>query len=499
MQSSPSPLRPSALLIGFFGLVAAIVASLNPEVLPEGLSPLGMRTLGCTWIMAVWWIGSGLSLAIPALIPLALFPVLGIADSSTVAAPYAHKMVLLLLCGFLLAQAVERWDLHKRMALQVLVRIGRSGWAVTAGVMAVTAVLSMWISNTATVLMMLPIVQALALAARMQNPGSPDNDAFGKSLLLGLAYAASIGGTVTPVGTPPNLLFQATYAESFPGAPELGFAAWMEMALPAASALLLIAWFALNRGLVKVPATYRVGHANLLKDQLNALGPWTAAQRRVGIGFAITCALWVLRVPLTQKAGEEPLLGLPWGFSPGVHDSTIAAFMVIVFFLLPSGSSQPEAPRQILDWRVAKQVPWDLLLLFGGGIALSVGFKTSGLTSWLADQLTILTTLPVPLMIACLCLFVTFLTEVTSNTATTALLLPVLAATATATGIDPLLLMVPATLAASCAFMLPVATAPNAIVLGSGDLDAQEMLRTGLVLNVIGVVPITLAVLWWVS
>ena len=508
MQSTPSPLRPKVLLLGAAGLIAAIAVSASPEVLPEGLTPIGVRTLGCAWIMAVWWIGSGLSLAIPALIPLALFPVLGIADSAAVAAPYAHKMVILLLCGFLLAQAVERWDLHRRLALQVLVRIGRSGWAVTAGVMAVTAILSMWISNTATVLMMLPIVQALVLAARTQNPGSPNNDAFGRSLLLGLAYSASVGGTMTPVGTPPNLLFQATYAESFPDAPEIGFATWMEMAIPAAFTLLILIWFALNRGLIKVPRSYMVGHASLLRDQLSGLGPWTRAQRRVGIGFAITCLLWVLRVPLTVKPGNEPFaflesFGFPtaaqWGLPAAVHDSTIAAFMVIIFFLVPSGMTRSDSPRRLLDWRIAKNVPWDLLLLFGGGIALSVGFKTSGLTTWLAAQLAVLTTLPVPLMIVSLCLFVTFLTEVTSNTATTALLLPVLAATATATGVDPLLLMVPATLSASCAFMLPVATAPNAIVLGSGDLDANQMLRTGLLLNVMGVIPITLAVLWWAS
>jgi len=471
--------RAWVLLLGVAGLGFFLVLSFSPELRPAGLSGPACRTLGCAFIMASWWIGSRLPLAIPSLLPLALFPVYQIADAKQTAAPYADKMVMLLLCGFLLALAVEKWDLHRRIALTVLVAVGRGPMTLTLAVMGITAALSMWISNTATTLMMLPIVLALAATAARANDDPGANRRFALLMLLGLAYAASIGGMATPVGTPPNLIFGNVFAEHFPDQPEIGFAGWMRMALPVALTMLLLAWILLNKVLLPLPRGYRLGRRNILREQLDAMGPWTAPEIRVAIGFAVTAALWVGRKAL---------------FLPEVHDSTIAAAMVVVFFVAPSGGRADQSER-LLEWKDSSRVPWGLLLLFGGGLALSAGFKTSGLTTWLGGELEPLAQLPAPLMIAGVCLVVTFLTEVTSNTATTALILPVLAAIAKGTGTDPLLMMVPATLAASCAFMLPVATAPNAIVIGTERVEPGEMARTGLLLNLLGAIPITLFVL----
>ncbi|MBJ95058.1 MAG: hypothetical protein CMP23_11380 [Rickettsiales bacterium] len=488
-ESGAGELRSWVLVVGALGLLLAVVGSLflpsihssGPELeAKSALSREALRTLGCAWLMAWWWIGSRLPLAVPSLIPLALFPLLGILDSKAAARPYADRMVLLLLCGFLLALAVEKWSLHRRVALAVLVRFGRSPALLVATVMGISALLSMWISNTATTLMMLPIVMALVASASDENPDARVNGRFGQLLMLALAYSASIGGMATPVGTPPNLIFASVYADQFPSAAEIDFASWMQIGVPVSALMLAVCWLLLTRLLLPLPSDYRLGDRQVLRARLRALGSMNSAERRVAVGFLLTCLLWVFRTKL----------GLP----AAVHDSTIAAAMVIVFFLAPSGAPAGKAPR-LLEWSDSRQLPWGLLLLFGGGIALSSAFKASGLTAWLATQLEFLTALPAVLMIAGICLVVTLLTELTSNTATTALILPVLAATAASTGVDPLLLMVPATLAASCAFMLPVATAPNAIVVGSGAVDTASMVRCGLVLNLSGVIPITWMVL----
>jgi sodium-dependent dicarboxylate transporter 2/3/5 len=475
------PLRTGVILLGIAGLIATILWSNQPQLLPDGLPPAGARTLGCAFLMAAWWIGSRLPLAVPSLVPLAAFPLLGITDSKTVAAPYADRMVMLLLCGFLLALAVEKWNLHRRIALSVLVTFGKGPVSLSAAVMGIAAVLSMWISNTATTLMMLPIVAALVTQAAAQNEDPEANRRFGLLLLLGLAYAASIGGMATPVGTPPNLIFAGQFAESFPDLPEITFIDWMRIGVPVAAVMLVLAWGLLNFVLLPVRKGYRLGDRSALRQQLAGLGRWTTAEKLVAVGFTLTAALWVLRKPL--------------GFPSAVHDSTIAAAAVIVFFLMPSFAKEEGAGPRLLEWRDAQRLPWGLLLLFGGGIALSKGFGTSALTNWLGGQLEFLVSLPVLLMVVGICMTVTFLTEITSNTATTALLMPVLAAVAISTGTDPLLLMIPATLAASCAFMLPVATAPNAIVVGTGVVAPEDMMRTGLLLNIVGVVPVTIAVL----
>jgi len=495
------PLRGRVIVLGTAGLIASILWSHQPGLLPDGLPPEGARTLGCAFLMATWWIGSRLPLAVPSLVPLAVFPLLGITDSKTVAAPYADRMVMLLLCGFLLALAVEKWNLHRRIALSVLVTFGKGPISLSAAVMGIAAILSMWISNTATTLMMLPIVAALVTQAADQNEDPEANRRFGLLLLLGLAYAASIGGMATPVGTPPNLIFAGQFAESFPGLPEITFIDWMRIGVPVAAVMLVLAWGLLNFVLLPVRKGYQLGERDGLRKQLAELGRWTTAEKLVAVGFTLTAALWVLRKPLGNlwlNLSAAIPLGHPSDileFTRGIHDSTIAAAAVIVFFLMPSFAKEEGAAPRLLEWRDAQRLPWGLLLLFGGGIALSKGFGTSGLTSWLGGQLEFLVSLPVLLMVVGICMTVTFLTEITSNTATTALLMPVLAAVAISTGTDPLLLMIPATLAASCAFMLPVATAPNAIVVGTGVVAPEDMMRTGMLLNLVGVIPITVVVL----
>jgi solute carrier family 13 (sodium-dependent dicarboxylate transporter), member 2/3/5 len=475
-----TPLRMWVVWVGIFGLLACTALSFQTALLPQGLNPLAVRTLGCAWLMAWWWIGSGLPLAVPSLVPLAAFPVLGIMDSKSVAAPYADHIVILLLCGFLLALAVEKWKLHERIALHVLLKVGASPAGLVMGVMGITAVLSMWISNTATTLMMLPIVLALVGECREVNADEVANKRFGQLMLLALAYSASIGGMATPVGTPPNLFFQSAYSEAFPAADPITFLAWMRVGVPVALVMLACTFWMLTRHSLPIPSTYKMGERTSLMAQLRELGAMRQPETRVAVGFGVTCMLWILRGPL--------------GFPSEIHDSTIAAGMAIVFFLWPSGGRSGESER-LLVWKDADAVPWGLLLLFGGGIALSQAFKSTELTVFLGDQLAVLSELPAVFMILGVCLGVTFLTEVTSNTATTSLILPVLAATAGTTGVDPLLLMVPATLAASCAFMLPVATAPNAIVVGSGEVDQATMVRTGIKLNLLGTLPITVVVL----
>ena len=477
-DKSPPALRYWVIWVGIIGLAAAYFVSGRPDWLPEGLTPEGVNTLGVAWLMAWWWMGSRLPMAVAALAPLALFPFLGILNAQSAAAPYSDKMVMLLLCGFLLALAVEKWGLHRRVALMVLIRVGRTPSGLLAGVMCITAAMSMWISNTATTLMMLPIVLALVASCRVENGDDKANLHFAQSMLLALAYSASIGGLATPVGTPPNLLFQGIYSEHFPNAPEIGFGDWMLLGLPVALSMLFITWFLLTKYLLPVPSGYKMGDRAALTDRLKLLGNMSVAEKRVAVGFAITCFLWVFRKQL----------GLP----STVHDSTIAAAMAIIFFLYPSGEA--ERP-QLLEWRDAKALPWGLLLLFGGGIALSKAFEASELTSYLGGLLVALGGLPTLVMVIGIAISVTFLTEITSNTATTSLILPVLAAASVSAGLDPLLLMIPATLAASCAFMLPVATAPNAIVVGSGQVDQETMVRTGVYLNLIGVAPIAIIVM----
>lgn len=410
----------------------------------------------------VWWISEAVPIPITSLLPLALFPLTGVLSKEQVAQAYGSSLILLLLGGFMLSKAMEHSGAHKRLALYMIRLIGgSSGKHIVWGFMLASAVLSMWISNTATVLMLLPVAWAVLAQSR--------DDYLAAPLMLGIAYSASVGGLGTPIGTPPNLVFMDVYAQTTGN--EVGFLQWMAVALPVVIVLIpIMAWW-LTRSISNTEAI-----------SLPSVSAWTSHEKRVLLVFALTALAWVTR--------KEPFGGWSeWLGLPGANDASVAFIAVIAMFVIPAGKHDSKGNQtRLLNWEKASDIHWGVLLLFAGGLCIAKGFSESGLGQLMAESLVLLQTVPLLLMLLGLCLFVTFLTETTSNTASAALLLPILAAAATAMNIDPALLMYPAVLSASCAFMLPVATAPNAIVFAGGHVSSQRMAREGLVLNLIGAV-----------
>lgn len=436
-----------AAAIGLFFVLTAI-----------GWSNDAAITAGVTVVCALWWIFEPVPIPFTSLIPLAVLPLFGVLTPNEVGQSFGSPLILLLMGGFMLSTAMADSGAHRRIALYMVNLFGgNSARGLVLGFMAASALLSMWISNTATTLMLLPV--ALAVLER--------TDRFmAVPLLLGIAYAASIGGLGTPIGTPPNLIFMQVHQNQFGTAPN--FVEWMTWGLPVVFILVPLAGLWLTRGLrlqqpVHLPRT----------------GEWRPAEKRVLIMFTLTALAWITRE--APFGGWSTWLGLPQA-----NDASVALIAVICMAVLPNGEGE-----RLLHWETVRKIPWGVLLLFAGGIALANGFVASGLADIIAAELDVLVGLPPWLIVLSLCLTVTFLTEVTSNTATASLLMPLLAATAIATDIEPMLLMVPAALSASCAFMLPVATAPNAIVYGSELITVQQMARAGLALNLLGAVVIT--------
>lgn len=417
------------------------------------------KTAAVTVLCAVWWSFEPIPIPATSLIPFALLPILGVISDKEVATAYGHHLILLLLGGFILSTAMEKSGVHRRLAIGTVRLIGASGGkTLVLGFMLASAFLSMWISNTATTLMLLPIASAVLAECKDKRVAAP--------LLLGIAYGASVGGIGTPVGTPPNVIFMAQY-ESITGQ-EFSFLEWMKLGVPIVVVMLPLMWLWLTRHLHKTS-----------KLELPKLSSWRIEEKRVLIIFAITAIAWITRT--------QPFGGWTGLFNtPEIGDSTIALFMVVIMFIIPNGKG-----GKLLDWETAQGIPWGLLVLFGGGIALAKAFSASGLSETLGQLLSGLSTLPTMLMILGICFFVTFLTEITSNTATTTLLMPILGTAALGANLEPTLLMIPAAISASCAFMFPVATAPNAIVYGEGTFPLNRMICEGLVLNLIGVVVIT--------
>jgi sodium-dependent dicarboxylate transporter 2/3/5 len=437
---------------------------------PGGLSPAGWRTAAVTVLMAILWITEALPLAATALLPLVLFPVLGIASMEAAAAPYANPLIFLFMGGFLIALAIERSNLHRRMALTLLSAIGAREDLQVGGIMLATAAVSMWVSNTATALMMLPV--ALSMVPR-DGPGlaASRQSGFPAALLLAVAYGASIGGVATLVGTPPNALF-AGYMLDQHGI-EIGFGRWMLVGVPVSLAMLLCAWLILTRVLYPLGRAPVPGAREAVRRALAELGPATAAEKRTALVFAVTALLWLTR-PLLQKL--FPALAL--------SDTGIAMAGALALFVIPAGGA---AGGRLLDWAHAERLPWGVLLLFGGGLSLAAAISESGLADWIGGRLVAFDDWPAIALIAAVALLITLFSELASNTATAATFLPVVAALATRLGEDPLTLAIPATLAASFGFMLPVATPPNAIVFASGRISVPEMLRAGAWLDVLGV------------
>jgi sodium-dependent dicarboxylate transporter 2/3/5 len=422
----------------------------------SGYSGAVVITGAVTVLCIVWWIFESLPIPVTSLVPLAVMPMSGVLTAAETAQAYGSPLILLLLGGFLLSRGMESTGAHRRIALAVINLVGgHSPRRLVLGFMVTGALLSMWISNTATVLMLLPV--ALAVLGSVG-----DRQALAPPLLLGLAWACSIGGIGTPIGTPPNLLFMQVYADTT--GEEIGFTRWMGWAVPVVVTLVPLAWLWLTRRLPdRVPVV------------LPEVGPWRSAERRVLLIFGLTAVAWMTRA--------EPFGGWrEWLHIPTANDASVALLAVVLLFLVRDREGET-----LISWKQAADIPWGVLILFGGGICIAKAFVASGLSQLAGDAVLVATELPRYALLLLLCLIVTFLTEATSNTATTALLMPILAAAAVAAGIEPALLMAPAAMAASCAFMLPVATAPNAVIFGSGEVPIQRMVREGLVVNLLGV------------
>lgn len=423
-------------------------------------------TASVTLLVAWWWVTEPIAIPATSLIPLALFPLFGVISASDAAQAFGNKLIQLMFGGFLLSAAMEKSGAHRRIALALVNFCGASsGRRMVLGFMTASALLSMWISNAATTLMLLPIVLAVV--------GQTSNVSFQKALIIGIAWAASIGGIATPIGTPPNLVFMQVIEEKTEEA--FTFLQWMMLALPIAAVMLPVAWLWLTRKLnsevtVKMPD----------------VGKWRSEEVRALSVFAVTAFLWITR--------QQPFGGWShWTGLTGANDAAIAILGAFAMFIIPSGEKTKDGRLvRLLDWATAKTIPWGILILFAGGICIAKAFGTSGLSELLGSSFSGLSAVPILILVFLICLVVTFLTEVTSNTATATLLMPILVVVALSNEIDPRILMVPATISASFAFMLPVATPPNAIVFGSGKISVSELAREGLVLNLVGVVVISI-------
>ena len=454
--SGSSGLRSAMLVLG--PVLAAAVAAL---LLSAGYE----RDVGIVSFVAVlcvlWWVFEPVPIPVTSLLPLSLLPLLGVLTPAEVGQAYGSPLILLLLGGFLLSKAMEHSGAHRRLALAMVGLFGAaSGRRLVLGFMVASAILSMWISNTATTLMLLPVALAVL-------EGVKERERLAVPLLLGVAYAASVGGVGTPIGTPPNLIFMQIYSE-YTGK-IIGFSQWMSWGVPVVLVMVPAMAFALTRNL-----------RGELSVELPTVGVWSTAEKRVMLVFGLTALAWVTR--------SEPFGGWRvWLDLPQANDASVALLAVVVMFLVPDGRG-----ARLLDWQRASTIPWGVLLLFSGGICLAKGFVSSGLSDILGQWLAGMTVMPTLALIVLVCLVVTFMTETTSNTASTTLLMPVLAAAALAAGIKPELIMVPAAMSASCAFMLPVATAPNTVVFGSGLITVSRMAREGLLLNLLGVMVISL-------
>lgn len=442
-------------IIGFALLLSIGLAS---TLMFIGQSDAIALTAGITLFTAILWVSEALPIPVTSLIPFFAFPMAGVITHKEAASALGSHVIMLLMGAFMLSKALEKSDVHTRLAVYMLRLTGASNAKrLVLAFMLTAAVLSMWISNTATTLMLLPI--ALAILVHFEHPR------LSTALILGIAYAASVGGVGTPIGTPPNIIFMSVYVET--QGHEISFLEWMKTGIPIVVIAIPLMALWLTRGL-----------GRLDNFKMPVVGRWQPAEKRVLIVFGIVALAWVFRPYWTE-----------WLDMKGVGDSSIALAGVVLMFLVPSGKKDVQGNSdqsdRLLDWNTASSIPWGMLLLFAGGICIAKAFMASGLSEQMGLWLTGLSALPVPLLILSICLFVTFLTEITSNTATATLLMPILAAAGTATGIDPAILMMPAAISASCAFMLPVATAPNAIVYGTGKFTIKTMAKEGFVLNLI--------------
>lgn len=460
----------SGRTIGLFtGPVIVLVMVLSGP--PDGLDSSAWHAAAVGLLMAVWWITEALPIPATALLPLALFPLLGVGAFKATASSYAHPLIFLFMGGFVIALAMERWNLHRRIALSLLSAIGTGPRSIIGGFMIATALLSMWVSNTATTLMMLPIGLSVVDLIRDRD-GALDRDGkqFAVALVVAIAYAATIGGLATLIGTPPNALLAGFMSKTY--GVTIGFAQWMLVGLPLMVVMLPVTWLLLTRVIFRFALPEISGGRAAITEQLQALGPMSRGEKLVAAVFVITALLWVFR----------PLIG-DWLPGLALSDYGIAITMALILFILPVDFRRGVFA---MDWETATRLPWGVLLLFGGGLALAGAIADTGLATWIADGIGAMGQLDNLILVIAVAAVIILLTELTSNTATTAAFLPIVGALAVGLGENPLLFVIPATLAASCAFMMPVATPPNAIIFGSGHVTIPQMARAGVFLNILG-------------
>ncbi len=502
------------------GLFLGILLFILPAfILPLDMPDAGRYTLGITLLMATWWVTEALPLPITALLPLIMFPVFGVLPIDKAASGYSDKIIYLFLGGFMLAIAIERWNLHRRIALAIITRIGGSLSGLVWGFILATGALSMWISNTATALMMLPI--GLAVMSQLQcvenEEIARESSAFGKALLMGIAYSSSIGGIATLVGTPTNMVFVGYAEKTYPDMP-IDFATWLWFALPPTMIMLVLCWWYIAKIGYPLRAKLTPEIRQSLDDERDKLGRWSYEEKLVAIIFGAVAAGWILRgfaidalkAPALSKgmlqylADNFAYLGNAaknadyrhyfYGIDlRGISDTTLALVGAFFLFIIPSRQKPDET---LLTWDAAAKLPWDVILLFGGGLALAEGFDSSGLASWIAGQLSSLSTVPFLVLLFAISILVLILTEFASNVATVSMMLPVLAQLSATMNVHPYVFMISATCVASAGFMMPMGTAANALVFGTGKLHIRDMIRTGFWLDIISIVLFTLYAYW---
>lgn len=481
----PGRLRRRVFGLGFGVALAALVYLVMPDEVPAALqngdtayTAHGLAvTAAVAVLMGTWWITEAIPLAATALVPLVAFPLAQVTSFQAVASPYASGTIFLFMGGFFLALALQRWNLHRRIALRTVLLVGTHPRQLVLGFMVATGFLSMWVSNTATAVMMLPIgLSVMALVYPDASGAELLRSRFGKALTLGIAYSASIASLSTLIGTPPNTLMRAYLADNH--GVVIGFGQWMLFAAPMAWLFLLIAWWLLVSVFFRPELDELPGGRTLIKRELEEMGPMITGEKLVALVFVVGALSWIFLPSMFRDRG--------------VTDELIAMCIALALFLIPV---HPRRGIALLDWRTAKEIPWDVLLLFGGGLSLSAMFTASGLSAWIGEVSRGIGGLPVVLVVIAVTALIIMLTEMTSNTATAAAFLPIMGGVAGGINADVMLLVIPVALAATCAFMLPVATPPNAIAFGSGYLRIGDMVRGGIWLNLLGVVLITATVL----
>lgn len=487
----------NSLVLGAIGVMLAIITYF---LIPGDEYSKAPLMAAIVVLMASWWILEVIPIPVTSLLPIFLFPLFNISDVAEVGSYYGKPIIFLFLGGFLLALGLQESGIHKRIALSVVQLIGSSPKRLILGFMISTGFLSMWISNTASVMVMLPIGLSIMEGVKKNVNESKLIEHFGICLMLGIAYAADIGGMATLIGTPPNLIFLELYTQLFPDARPIGFLQWMIIGLPLCIVFMGTGWFILTHLIYRLPSTNLFQERRGISKQLKDMGPMTRDEKLTGLIFLAAAFLWMTGTDIRINEsftihGWRYLLNLDY-----VSDSSVAVATATLLFLIPSKEKKGKA---LLSWKTAKGLPWGILLLFGGGFAIAGGFELSGLSKLVETMFSELPTLSPLVIVAFVCIFVTLLTEITSNTAITSLLLPILATGAVVLGIDPILIMIPATLSASCAFMMPIASPTQAIVFGSGYVNIRQMVRAGIWFNLLGMVLImilfTFISLFWMN